>query len=151
MSQLLQYSLGQGQMITAKLGVGQGGGMSSGTPKSDNVIYIQPRGTLFCGFFPLRGYCISSFNSLLFLIYFHKVRLNERLMLVVWELAVIMHNLRIYPKPPSLFVKMVKRMARTESMITRFRRWWYCPGVHFSFEVLPSWADQGSCAYKCVC
>ena len=77
---------------------------------------------LFCGFFPLRGYCISSFNSLLFLIYFHKVRLNERLMLVVWELAVIMHNLRIYPKPPSLSVKMVKRMARTESMITRFRR-----------------------------
>ena len=101
---------------------GAGGGISSGTPKSDNVIYIQPRGTLFCGFFPLRGYCISSFNSLLFLIYFHKVRLNERLMLVVWELAVIMHNLRIYPKPPSLSVKMVKRMARTESMTTRCRR-----------------------------
>ena len=88
-------------------------------------IFSSNRGAcqkLFCGFFPLRGYCISSFNSLLFLIYFHKVRLNERLMLVVWELAVIMHNLRIYPKPPSLFVKMVKRMARTESMITRFRR-----------------------------
>ena len=24
-------------------------------------------------------------------------------------------------------------------------------GVHFSFDVLPSWADQGSCAHKCVC
>ena len=24
-------------------------------------------------------------------------------------------------------------------------------GVHFSFYVLPSWADQGSCAHKCVC
>ena len=23
-------------------------------------------------------------------------------------------------------------------------------GVHFSFDVLPSWADQGSCAHKCV-
>ena len=30
-----------------------------------------------------------------------------------------------------------------------------CPyitsGVHFSFDVLSSWADQGSCAHKCVC
>ena len=25
------------------------------------------------------------------------------------------------------------------------------PGVHFSFDVLPSWADHGSCAHKCVC
>ena len=25
------------------------------------------------------------------------------------------------------------------------------PGVHFSFDVLPSWSDQGSCAHKCVC
>ena len=25
------------------------------------------------------------------------------------------------------------------------------PGVHFSFDVLPSWVDQGSCAHKCVC
>ena len=24
-------------------------------------------------------------------------------------------------------------------------------GVHFSFYVLPSWADKGSCAHKCVC
>ena len=24
-------------------------------------------------------------------------------------------------------------------------------GVHFLFDVLPSWADQGSCAHKCVC
>ena len=24
-------------------------------------------------------------------------------------------------------------------------------GVHFSFDVLPLWADQGSCAHKCVC
>ena len=24
-------------------------------------------------------------------------------------------------------------------------------GVHFSFDVLTSWAGQGSCAYKCVC
>ena len=24
-------------------------------------------------------------------------------------------------------------------------------GLHFSFDVLPSWADQGSCAHKCVC
>ena len=25
------------------------------------------------------------------------------------------------------------------------------PGVHFSLDVLPSWADWGSCAHKCVC
>ena len=25
------------------------------------------------------------------------------------------------------------------------------PGVHFSFDVLPMGADQGSCAHKCVC
>ena len=25
------------------------------------------------------------------------------------------------------------------------------PGVHFSLDVLPSWADRGSCAHKCVC
>ena len=24
-------------------------------------------------------------------------------------------------------------------------------GVHFSLDVLPSWADRGSCAHKCVC
>ena len=24
-------------------------------------------------------------------------------------------------------------------------------GVHFSLDVLPSWADWGSCAHKCVC
>ena len=24
------------------------------------------------------------------------------------------------------------------------------PGVHFSFDVLTSWADQGSCAHKCI-
>ena len=24
-------------------------------------------------------------------------------------------------------------------------------GVHFSFDVLPSRADQGSCAHKCIC
>ena len=24
-------------------------------------------------------------------------------------------------------------------------------GGHFSFDMLPSWADQGSCAHKCVC
>ena len=24
-------------------------------------------------------------------------------------------------------------------------------GVHFLFDVLSSWADQGSCAHKCVC
>ena len=27
----------------------------------------------------------------------------------------------------------------------------YETGVHFSLDVLPSWADQGSCAHKCVC
>ena len=27
----------------------------------------------------------------------------------------------------------------------------YTAGVHFSFDVLPSWSDQGSCAHKCVC
>ena len=26
-----------------------------------------------------------------------------------------------------------------------------CARVHFSFDVLPSWAKQGSCAHKCVC
>ena len=25
------------------------------------------------------------------------------------------------------------------------------PGVHFLLDVLPSWADRGSCAHKCVC
>ena len=25
------------------------------------------------------------------------------------------------------------------------------PGVHLSFDVLPSWADQRSCAHKCIC
>ena len=24
-------------------------------------------------------------------------------------------------------------------------------GVHFSFDVLPIWDDQGLCAHKCVC
>ena len=28
---------------------------------------------------------------------------------------------------------------------------WHKAGVHFSFDVLPSWADQGSRAHKCVC
>ena len=25
------------------------------------------------------------------------------------------------------------------------------PGLHFSLDMLPSWADRGSCAHKCVC
>ena len=28
---------------------------------------------------------------------------------------------------------------------------WLVTGVHFSLDVLPSWADRGSCAHKCVC
>ena len=28
---------------------------------------------------------------------------------------------------------------------------WHKAGVHFSFDVLPSWADQGSRAHKCIC
>ena len=27
----------------------------------------------------------------------------------------------------------------------------WLPGVHFLLDVLPSWADRGSCAHKCVC
>ena len=40
----------------------------------------------------------------------------------------------------------------THSFEKTFRLWdTWGSGVHFSLDVLPSWADRGSCAHKCVC
>ena len=58
---------------------------------------------------------------------------------------------------PEIKWKLQTRHPHSSVQFPFFPYWYHFPfhlsnlhwtGVHFSFDVLPSWADQGSCAYK---
>ena len=48
-------------------------------------------------------------------------------------------------------MKMMMNILIANLMMMMNMLTYWGAGVHFSFDVLPFWADQGSCAHKCVC
>ena len=48
-------------------------------------------------------------------------------------------------------IRMVGYHIVIADLRTKILSFWAKTGVHFSLDVLISWADRGSCAHKCVC
>ena len=89
-----------------------------------------------------------------------KLKVLKVLKVVVQEIPIETLNLlvKIYPAV-SIFICSRKHCAELPEIIKN--QWnfhclcciiiqWILPGVHFSLDVLLSWANQGSCAHKCI-